>query len=371
MAPERMGRRSPPEQLQKLLVQVTALQAALGTSGVSQTSGNGQQSSSGSCGSQESRSNGQPGEKPDGKDGWKSVTKNRQKVESDATPKKDALEAEGWSVAVVTDLLSAAVDASGVGLATAGEAKQLVKEKMGGAGALAVLSPITIDGTTSEEVPILVKDKDGRVQVGRRHLVQLGATPVTFAPPGKKVTGIASDTKKVVLTMSKEHAVSASWAATLKAPSASAYRWLRHRANVDVLDTQPPTRKDAESVQVVTNVTNCSYTKTLAQVDSIGFSHGLSTATTRIARSSAPSSCQASQLRRCTASRCPWEKRRLASCQHARGMNSEYSLQTSRRWQRSCAQTPSRRLWARSGRCQDFPCHGARKRSSVCWQVGQ
>ena len=62
--------------------------------------------------------------------------------------------------------------------------------------------------------------------------------------------------------MSRAHTDATGWSAACKAPSAAARRWLQHRANAEVLDTRPPTRRSSDSgeeVQVVASVATKSH----------------------------------------------------------------------------------------------------------------
>jgi acyl-coenzyme A synthetase/AMP-(fatty) acid ligase len=69
-------------------------------------------------------------------------------------------------VQVREDVTQATSDGDGVYLATASEAKHAVKELSGCTGSTAVLSPIAVEGADSEEVSVLVTDKDGRTRFG-------------------------------------------------------------------------------------------------------------------------------------------------------------------------------------------------------------
>ena len=202
---------------------------------------------------------------------WKPVKSKKEKSGAQAGPTsaiaqdRDVLENGGWSKPVLNVLGAVRPDSEGVFLATSAEAKQLVAE-VRAQGSLAILSPIEFGDTVQGAwTSVLVKDKNGRQQVRRRWLVQLGTSPVLYTPDAPKAAAIVADTKQVVLTLSESHCSRDSWKAAQAAPREAASRWLRFCAKADILDIRPPTRVAgrAGEIQVVASVSVSTGTATL------------------------------------------------------------------------------------------------------------
>ena len=191
-------------------------------------------------------------------DGWHTVVHKKQ---SDAKPHQDTLKPDGWSVPVAI-FAELAHNKSGVALASVKQLKEAL-QRPPAIVPQAVLAPIKLDGHAAEEKAVIIQDKDDRTQTRQRFLYQLGSSPVEFATAvPRRVLG--KDTVKVVLTLSAKETISDAWAAAEKAPCAAAKRWLQYRAGAVVLDTLPPTRRQAfgsAEIQVVALInTACEHT---------------------------------------------------------------------------------------------------------------
>ena len=189
-------------------------------------------------------------------DGWTSVGPKSRTSEI----KRDVLCPAGWSVPVLTDVNLLDAVASGVFLATKSEGVKLCDLRS--SQPLAVLLPGPL--RNSREVDVLVTDGSGRTASRRRHLVQLGPVEVPYECSAEKRTYTA-DTDLVVVTLSKKYTAADVWTDATNNPTKMASLWLRTRAEADVLQTRPATKKEGDdaSFQVVATVSKTSRQATL------------------------------------------------------------------------------------------------------------
>ena len=102
---------------------------------------------------------------------------------------------------------------------------------------LAVLSPLEIEGETGQEMSVLVTDVHGRTQSRVRWLYQLG-------PPDKVVMyncrapkkSVAPDSCQVVVVLRSDHTSKETWDASVELPKAAARKWLKARADTEMMD---------------------------------------------------------------------------------------------------------------------------------------
>ena len=186
-------------------------------------------------------------------DGWKTVANKQKKKENEENKDQkhgDVLQSDDWGVPVLKDVTEVTAQATGVCLVSALDAKTL-KTNLRASQKLAILSPIRVDGEGAE-IHVLVKDKDDRLQVRRRFLIQLGDGEVTFGCSSPK-REVVRDTEKVVLTLSRQHTGEAAWMAATKTPKEAARKWMTARPNTEILDMFPPTRiaGDSDQLQVI------------------------------------------------------------------------------------------------------------------------
>jgi hypothetical protein len=111
---------------------------------------------------------------------------------------------------------------------------------------------------------VLVTDGSGRTASRRRHLLQLGPVEVPYECSAEKRTYTA-DTELVVVTLMKKYMAADVWTDATNNPTKMASLWLRTRAEADVLQTRPATKKEGDdtSFQVVATVSKASRQATL------------------------------------------------------------------------------------------------------------
>jgi hypothetical protein len=199
-----------------------------------------------------------PKAKPD-ENGWRKVAPKK------AQPTvRDTLNIAGWSAPVLLSRAEVTSSATGVYLATAKEAAELME--LGSTQPLAVLAPRAPTDRPSVPVDAVTTDNRGQRCVSRRFLLQLGPTSVTYAPAAQKCT-YRPDTSLVVLSVVKEHVDAALWASAEVNPRRMSTLWLTQRAGADLLDTRPATKRTdgagATSLQVVATIAITSVESTL------------------------------------------------------------------------------------------------------------
>ena len=245
-----------PQLVQQLQAQVLALTALLAQHGLSLPSGaNGggsraKMAEAGGCGKGgNEKGNGtqqrQPAAAPvqnkasaakveDG-GSWKTVAAQKRPAPPSG---KDVLQPQGWSHPVLASLADAGMNADGVCLVSAKEAKEAVAE-MGSTKPLAVLSPVPV-GDRGQELPVLVKDATGNLQTRVRFLIQLGIGNVSFQPGNKRE--FKGGAVQMVVTIAKAQVVADAWNSTVSSPQQAAKRWLETVACAGCVDVQRPTR---------------------------------------------------------------------------------------------------------------------------------
>ena len=158
------------------------------------------------------------------------------------TASADTLVADGWSVPVLPSTDPLTNTSTGIVLAN----MKLGRELFGVLSAeapLALLLPAPLAGKDSQGqlLSVLVKDKNGKMQLRSRYLYQLGSAPVVFASTAPSVQ-IISDTVNVVMQVDKKRVSQDVWNALQSRPVPAAKYWLAQKAAVKVLDVKPPTR---------------------------------------------------------------------------------------------------------------------------------
>ncbi len=149
----------------------------------------------------------------------------------------------GWSVPVLPSARDLQAGGKGVALATVVEAMAAKTQLRAAAGSLAVLLSRPVAGATSLDCCI---SRGGKLVVQKCYLLQLGSTPVTYAPAGTKLQSPAAQaaTEVIAIAMSKEHVEPDFWKAAELNPVATFTRWLVHH-EIKVLDTFKPQREGA------------------------------------------------------------------------------------------------------------------------------
>ena len=166
--------------------------------------------------------------------GWKVQGRRKEKKPAEKAP--DSLDAEGWTVPILSGVGAIKSSSSGVLMATAKETKQLLSE-FRAAEPLGLLCTVQCD-PAAEEVQVATVDACGKRTLRRKYLHQVGPIdedPVRFTPDLPKVQ-IRTDTQRLVITYLSSCIDSVTFKTVMSHPHQAARKWLQLRASVEMLD---------------------------------------------------------------------------------------------------------------------------------------
>ena len=174
---------------------------------------------------------------------WVTKTRTPSKPKQDAEAKEDEnvvhdvlLNSNGFNVPVTT-MESLSMTVGGVCLASRKFARDTIQSFANVSVPTGLLIRGGMEGVTSTEIEVSVKDPQGRVAIRKRHLVQVGMSEqrITTKVAGAKVQ-VAGDTTVVSVVIHKNRLKGATWANVVQKPTEAIGRWLRHRCGVEPLD---------------------------------------------------------------------------------------------------------------------------------------
>ena len=128
--------------------------------------------------------------------------------------------------------------------------------------ACGLLVPVKVN-EKGEEMSVVVKDKNGKLQVRKRCLLQLGPTPVTFANTAPRGGVVAASSVKMAISFAKRHTAKEVWDKACLNPKGVVRAWLRDNTEAgDIPDMLPP-RWESDSVQVIVVMKGAGQTSVL------------------------------------------------------------------------------------------------------------
>ena len=179
-------------------------------------------------------------------DGWfvhvpkKSKATKEEQVD-EPTVSGDTLLPQDWNVKTVKNISEHPHNAPGVALCSRQEARDAMREFEQAPAPIAVLIKGELEGVKSQELQVPVKDKDGRICIRTRHLIQLGKAQMRVHLHNQpKAVEVQEDTCIINFVAHKNHLPADKWQTLTKEPLRAAKRHMKHRVGVEVIDAFAP-----------------------------------------------------------------------------------------------------------------------------------
>ena len=187
--------------------------------------------------------------------GWTKVTTKKPR-DSSPTPKQQQqppkptseLDPRGWSAKIVPNPAALTREEACVCTASLAEATKAVAE-LTSDHPMAVLSTAPVNGK-GELVHALVKSPNGRLDVRKRFLIQLGAQPVTYMCDAPKAAPVGQQDPSAVVYFVKDKTPPAVWKAATEKPKEAVNHWIKHFAGIDKCSRFREPRMTANQIAV-------------------------------------------------------------------------------------------------------------------------
>ena len=164
--------------------------------------------------------------------GWK-IQESKKSVQASGG---DILDPPGWNVPVLESKEGLSVESTGVILLSTAEAKELMHLRA--EKPLALLTPSPVEENVTS-IPVLVKDKNGKVASRRRFLHQLGKNLVTYSC-NAPTRNIPNDTVKIVFCLKQGISSEEVWKLAATDPKRTIANWLQTVVNTRCIDMSRP-----------------------------------------------------------------------------------------------------------------------------------
>lgn len=146
--------------------------------------------------------------------------------------KREELDPSGWSGKVVANTAALSRDEACVCMVGVAEAKRAVAE-LSSENPMAILSPLPVD-EQGEQVQVLVKSSNGRLDTRKRYLIQLGVGQVTYmCDHVQKAAPVGQQDPAVVVYFVQGKTPPAVWKAAAARPREAVDNWLKKFAGVE------------------------------------------------------------------------------------------------------------------------------------------